>query len=174
MSDNVIWLPIPGFTKYHVSNTGLIKTFNHYAKGKTAIMKPAMNRQGYLGTMLLGDDGKYHSIKVHRMVCLAFHGIPETPLTVNHINHIKSDNRAENLEWMTHSENSREAYHAGLFFSPKGEQVGNSILKEHQVREIRAKFIPRVYGRKKLAEEYGVKPCTIKDIITRRSWDWLK
>ena len=55
----------------------------------------------------------------------------------------------------------------------KGEDVGTSLLYERQVKEIRAKFIPRKVTRKMLAKEYGVSEATIKDIVTRKSWKHL-
>lgn len=43
-------------------------------------------------------------------------------------------------------------------------------LNEEQVKEIRTKFIPYVYGKKKLAAEYGVSPSVILRILRGESW----
>ena len=51
--------------------------------------------------------------------------------------------------------------------------MNNQIIIEEQekeVLEIRSKFIPRVYGRKKLASEYKITEATIKDVLQRRTW----
>ena len=46
-------------------------------------------------------------------------------LTVNHINHIKDDNRLENLEWLSNADNVKEAYSAGLY---KNHVGGNNSI----------------------------------------------
>ena len=51
---------------------------------------------------------KFHSkdYRVHQIVCRAFHGLaPEGRAEVDHINRIRSDNRSENLHWVSHKEN---------------------------------------------------------------------
>lgn len=55
--------------------------------------------RGYFGT------GKQHTVKVHRAVALAFVPRPFNTTDVDHINNNKADNRAENLQWLTHREN---------------------------------------------------------------------
>lgn len=178
------WRKIEGYKDWYlVSNLGRLKTLNWKNSKKERVMKPALDGSGYLRTMLKSDDGKFHTIKVHRIVAKTFIDNPINKETVNHINLIKSDNRVSNLEWMTRSENFQHAIDngaVGFRFEdgvPQhsncvriGELCGTSKLKEYQVLEIRAKFKPRIYTRQMLAEEYKVKSCTIKDIVLRRSW----
>ncbi len=52
----------------------------------------------------------------------------------------------------------------------KGERSGPAILTESQVREIRAKYIPRKYSRRRLAREYGVAHGTIWYVTTGQNW----
>ena len=50
-------------------------------------------------------NGKVRTEKVHRLVAIAFIDNPNNLPEVNHINHIRDDNRVENLEWVDHKEN---------------------------------------------------------------------
>jgi hypothetical protein len=135
--------------------------------------KTIPNYSRYLRTMLKRDDGVIHTIKVHRIIAQTYIENPLGLSEIDHLNDIKDDNRVENLEWVSHQENKLRWKQRGCKGKLIGEQIGTAKLTENQVREIRAKFIPRVYGRKKLAEEYGVQPCTIKDIILKNSWTHL-
>lgn len=169
-----IWKRIPEYSLYEASNTGLLKTFNWKNTGQVRIIKPALDSSGYLRTMLKHDSGKICTIKVHRIIAKTFiENIYNKP-EVNHINGIKSDNRIENLEWVSREENIKHWVALGCKNKLIGEKIGTSILKEKQVLEIRSKFKKRIYTRQMLAEEYGVKACTIKDIILRNSWKHLQ
>lgn len=85
---------------YQISNLGRVwsKKSNHY-------MKPQKDACGYLRVQLYMGNGKARTEKVHRLVAIAFLDNPDNLPEVNHINHIRDDNRVENLEWTTHKEN---------------------------------------------------------------------
>lgn len=179
---NEIWKRIPGYSLYEISNMGRIKTFNHMNKGKTAIMKPALDPNGYWRTMLKRDlDGKIHTIKVHRLVAITFIPNPENKPQVNHINGKRDDARLENLEWCTASENQKHSFRIGLH-NLKGEKNPATNLTDEKVLEIRSKFTYGIKGgrpvkgqvtRKMLAEEYGVGIHVIKNIVSGKNWKHL-
>lgn len=167
------WRTIPNYSRYVASNTGLIKTFDWKGSGKEKILSPALDQSGYFRTMLKRDDGKTHTVKIHRIIAQTFIPNTENKAEVNHKNGNKTDNNINNLEWVTHQENVQHAFALGLAKPRRGEKNNKSILTEKQVIEIRKKFYPRKYTRLMLAKEYGVSPATIKDVILRRSWKYV-
>lgn len=101
---NEEWKIINEFPNYAVSNTGEVKNIN---TGR--VLKPGTLRYGYKLVWLYVDRKRYGR-QIHRLVAKAFVPNPENKPEVNHINGITNDNRAENLEWCTHSENNLHAF----------------------------------------------------------------
>lgn len=174
-----IWKPIPGFSRYEASNLGNLRSINYKNSGKKVVLKPSFY-DGYGQTVLLNDEPKYKNIRVHRIIALAFFG--KSDLEVNHKDGIKSNNRIENLEYVSRSENQLHAYKMALQEPMRGEKNGNSKLTEAQVLEIRAyaKSKGRYYGRKALAEKYGISETYIKEIVNssrknrKNAWEHIK
>ena len=171
------WRQAVGFSeKYWVSNMGRIFTASaHNKPNNPAIMKPARSfdkRRGTWEYCKTALDG--HTIVVHRVVATTWVPNPENKPFVNHINGNKADNRAENLEWCTTSENLLHAYRTGLEKKVLGQKHHAAKLTNEQVRQFKWEWAhDRKMSRKKYAEKLGVTEATIKDIIRGRSWSWL-
>jgi len=83
-------------------------------------------------------NGELKRPKIHRLVAIAFIPNPENKPQVNHINSIRTDNRIENLEWVTNKENIIHSFKNGRTAkSVKGEDRPNSILTEKDIPNIR-------------------------------------
>ena len=133
------WRPIPETRdRYYVSNMGRILTRKWHNAPIPAFMKPALDRSGYLRTMIL-RNGEYHTIKMHREIAKVFIPNPLNKPTINHINGIKTDNRIENLEWATRSENVSHAFAMGLRATrenhPKHKLTDAIVLRARQMRK---------------------------------------
>lgn len=119
-NENEIWKPLVGYeTEYLISSYGRLKSIKH---GKSIILKPHINtRNGYV-YYLVSKNGKSKNSRAHRLVALTFIPTNDTKLQVNHKDGNKTNNRVDNLEWCTQSENMIHAYKMGLE-KPRGLKV---------------------------------------------------
>jgi hypothetical protein len=138
----------------HVSESGVV----YGRRGKP--LKPRFTRTGYARVSADGDH------LIHRLVWIAFNGPIQPGLEINHINGLKDDNRLENLELVTRSENLKHAYRIGLKHRPPGI----AKLSEDEVRAIRSAYRPGVVKMSDLASRYGVSKSSISRIVNKRYW----
>lgn len=142
--------------------------FKEYTvKGKPR--KLLVNHRGYL-RIQLSHRGEY--ISVHRIVAKAFIHNPNNLPEVNHINGVKNDNRPENLEWCTRSENHNHALKNGLIKPKQGVEHWNSKLDEIQVKTILRCAADGMTGYK-LAKYFKVSQSVVYNIIRRKTWRHL-
>lgn len=90
---------IPNSKDYYVDQEG-----NVYSKFRK-LNKNSMS-SGYQSVAIRNLDGSVNNCYVHRLVAAAFIDNPENKPVVNHKNLIKSDNRVDNLEWVSYQENN--------------------------------------------------------------------
>lgn len=104
------WLPIPGF-----ENCGEISNLGRVRSHRGVIRKTVVGNNGYIRVGLKKVGAKNTNyVTVHRLVALAFCQGLQDGYTVNHINGVKTDNHADNLEWCNAKNNIRHAYRLGL------------------------------------------------------------
>lgn len=131
MEQNEIWKDVKGYEGlYQVSNFGRIRSFlktGHF-KDKfldtPEIRTPGIAHTGYMCIVLV-KDGKRHTYDLHRLIAETFIPNPENKRTVNHIDGNKLNNKVDNLEWTTDSENQLHAHRNGL--KPKNSKAVRCI-----------------------------------------------
>ena len=126
------WRDVVGYEGlYQVSDQGRVKSLERKNSSggtiKERILKPRINRDGYLRLNLYAG-GKQKTLAVHRLVCQAFHENTSTKPQINHINEIKTDNRACNLEWCTRIENCNHGSRNERIAKSRAKPIGQYKL----------------------------------------------
>ncbi len=171
--DMEIWKEVKGNHNYAVSTLGRVRRLAKAQGAKPGrILKSGWKGDGYLRVALCGG-GKQASRCVHRLVATAFLW-PRPGLEVNHLDGDKTNNRLDNLELVTKSENQRHAYRTGLRAPSAaavqaGEQHHNAKLCGDSVREIRVLGASGL-SQREIGERMGVDRSNISRVLSGESW----
>lgn len=162
------WRPVldtDGF--YEVSNEGTVRRVKPLERGKAGPIKAYLLNIGRYILKLKIPGKPMMDVLLHRVVAAAFLGPCPQGKEVNHKDHDKRNNRADNLEYVTRSENMRHSYAHGRP-KPWSKKRDQCKLTDQQVRDIRRRYA-QGEGRSSLAREYGVANQTIYKITIGRS-----
>lgn len=154
-----IWKPVEGFPRYQISNMGRVRGV------KTFMLTPD-SVKGYKRVKLV-DRRKTRRAFVHTLVLENFVGPFPDNTECNHIDGDPANNRVENLEFATKSENQIHAYAVLGKQHQTGSKHGMHKLTESDVLAIRArKGDPQA----SIAADFGVSVPTVSMILKRRTW----
>ena len=160
-------LRIKDFPDYYVTDSGDVYSRRYHPQKnrqmrikKLKLMKQAT---GYFSVGLYKNDKKFLK-SVHRLVATAFIPNPENKPQVNHKNGIKTDNRVENLEWNTRSENSWHATHVIKTIKPPVPWEG-----KYGKDNTNSKLVLQIKGGNIIAEFYGTYEAERKTGINFRN-----
>ena len=164
---------------YAVDESGRIWSYPRLIvlKKRGKFLKPGIAKDHYPSVPLTDKNGKPKTQLIHRLIAKAFIPNPSSLPVVNHKNGIKTDNRIENLEWVTYKENSQHAIKIGLFKGRHKDVIGTNNpkakLTEVQVKEIRRlKKEGMTYSQ--LSKRFGILGGSIWLILVGRNWKHIQ
>jgi hypothetical protein len=142
---------------YFVTEDG--KVFSKRKFNKLTELK--LSKTGHKGYVKVAISNKAYF--VHRLVAKAYLIKPFDKEVVNHINGIKDDNRLENLEWCTRSENCKHAYDTGLHKPYIGlkDKGNNKLHKEWD------NLIKKGISMRKIGKQYNVSHRTVGNVVKK-------
>jgi hypothetical protein len=166
-----VWKKIEGFENYEVSNYGNVKRLDSlvYQSGRVFKYKGRILKQENVKGYKRVSLSKCKIVKrfqVHRLVSLSFIKNTENKPCVNHINGIKYDNRVENLEWVTYSENEK---HSFKFLGKKGNGILGRKIDIKELDNIKKLYKNGMY-QKDIAIIYNVSNSCIQQILNGKRY----
>ena len=174
-----IWQPVSGYENfYEVSNLGRIKILlQKFCKewiraGNVPYDKlssPSLVAR-YYKVCLSGRKGFKKWFSVARLVGDHYVPNPNNLPIINHKDGNKLNDRADNLEWGTQSDNMLHSYKDGPRKTLRGSQIGNSKLTDQDVRDIREIWSKGRISQYKLGEIFGLSQCHVSDIVNKKRW----
>lgn len=183
---NLLWLAIGDFSMsreewrdvvgyegvYQVSSQGRVKRIAGGVGARSGHIIKDSKSERY-SRVELSRYGCVRSYSVHRLVLEAFVGPCPNGHEANHKDGNRKNNRLENLEWVTASQNVRHSIDVLGAQRARGEDSYLSKLKENHVREIR-QLLREGYTRQEIACRYGVTVPTIRSIAIGKTWKHMR
>jgi len=166
------WRTIPGFERYEVSDDGRVR-FIATKRERTL----RANYRGYMTVAMIagppaprenGVRSPSKTMRVHRLVALAFIPNPDGKPQVNHRDLDRANNCVPNLEWATQQDNHDHARSTGIYDASQHEGrwkklTPDDVIALRDKRRAGASF-------PSLAREYGITSSTATKIASGRYW----
>lgn len=167
-----IWKDIQGYEGcYQVSNLGVVRSLDRFVRNgngeyfrKGSVLAYSLACGGY-PRVSLNKSGKSKDKKIHRLVAEVFIPNDKNLVAVNHIDGNKLNNRVDNLEWVSYSENMKHS------FRNKTHTPGanRKKLSDRDVIEIRRWKATTNITYADLAKHYGVNPANVCNIVKNKA-----
>lgn len=162
---NSMWKTVPTVETLECSKSGLCRLSSNKRLLKPSVKYGYMVIRHYVG----GVRKHYH---LHRLVAMAFRGLPEnSALHAAHYDGDKLNNSANNIYWATAQENISDRERHGR--TMRGDNHYARVLSSSEIPKIR-KLLSAGMPQKDIAKIYGVTKYTISDIKRGKTWNSVK
>lgn len=174
MTDDEIWKPIPGYDGYEASSHGRIRRVAPrppWHASRSPFLKGSVHDTGTgpgYRRYTLSSGGRSVTTSGHRLVALAFHGVPpEGRPCAAHLDGDRLNNAASNIVWASYSENENHKVLQGV--KDCGVMKKAAKLNDEAVVHIRKLFATGTTCQA-LGDMYSVTPTTAYRAAVRMSW----
>lgn len=165
MESKELWKTLEEYKGIQVSSIGRIKKAANQRRKERILTEFPKDRDGYCRCTVQKLDGTFTSQPVHRLVAKAFIDNPFNKKAVNHIDGNRSNNRVENLEWVTARENVLHSYQFGNRKKCK-EVPRNTLLTDFQISQIDK--LRELYTVNQIAKLFNIEYQSLKNIIHKK------
>jgi hypothetical protein len=174
------WRPVVGFERlYEVSSSGLVRsmerdlpysrvdqysgrTLHIIRRRRSTILRPAPGVAGQMTVVL----GRGNTRNVSVLVAEAFHGPAPAGHECRHMDGDVTNDRADNLRWVTRAEALALNYASGVL--PRGSRRWNAKLDESLIPQIRNLIGKLTYT--EIGERFGVSESVVRSIRDGKTW----
>lgn len=173
--EKIVKVPVVGYEDFYmVDSNGNVYSLHKSRFGKNSNLdentplSTYTDNKGYKSVVLVKNKVK-RTTRLHRIVALTFIPNPENKPCVNHKNGIKTDNRVDNLEWVTYSENEIHSIKRLGKKKKKGQDSPLAKLNDETVIKIKIQ-LQKGEKSSNIAKMFNVSPQHICCIKKGRKW----
>ena len=124
------------------------------------------DKDGYM-IVRVQHNGRRRSLKVHRLICSAFHGQCPVSMMSRHLDGERSNNSPDNLRWGTAQDNSDDKWQHGTMCTK--EKSGRARFTQTDVDLMRSRYANGEI-QQTIADDFGTTQSRISEIVTRKTW----
>lgn len=160
-----LWKPLLEYKGIEVSSVGRIRKAANKRRKERILTEFPKDKDGYCRCSVQKLDGTWTSQPVHRLVAKAFIDNPDNKESVNHIDGNRTNNKVENLEWVTAKENVIHSFKFGNRKKCK-EVPKRTLLTDFQISQIDK--LREIYTVNQIAKLFNIEYQSLKNIIHKK------
>lgn len=160
-----LWKTLEEYKGIEISSIGRIRKAANKRRKERILTEFPKDRDGYCRCSVQKLDGTWTSQPVHRLVAKAFIDNPYNKEVVNHIDGNRTNNRIENLEWVTTKENVIHSFKFGKRNKCKNIPK-KTLLTDFQISQIDK--LREIYTVNQISKLFNIEYQSLKNIIHKK------